>query len=93
MSFYPKDALFTSSGKVILLKFIESFIFETDEESRVIDKLKNDFEFGIRTVSGEECRVSTKFIAEQIASKDAIMSIASDIYDKWLRIHKSEESK
>lgn len=84
---YQTDVIYTTCGATVLLKFVESFIFEKTSEDLVIDKLMDDFCFNIRTVSGQEYRISTKLIYKLIGGGGSIPEVASAVYDKWKFIH------
>lgn len=89
MAFYPKDVIYIAPNETILLKYVESFSFEREEADTVIDKLKDDYCFNIRTISCREYTVSTKLIADLLGSKYSGKVLAQDIYEKWLWIHKT----
>lgn len=84
---YHNDVIYTTCGATVLLKFIESFSFDKGSEELIIDKLMDDFCFNIRTVSGQDYRISTKLIAENIGGGGTIPEIAQSIFDKWKFIH------
>jgi hypothetical protein len=85
---YQVDVIYTTCGATVLLKFIESFSFDKGTEEMVIDKLMDDFCFNIRTVSGQEYRISTKMIAEIIGGGASIPVVAQSVFDKWKFIHR-----
>jgi len=87
---YHNNVIYTTCGATVLLKFVESFIFEKGSEELVIDKLMDDFCFNIRTLSGQEYRISTKLIAENIGGGGTIPDIAQSVFDKWKFIHQEK---
>lgn len=64
--------------------------FDRTSEDMVIDKLMDDFCYNIRTVSGQEYRISIKYIAEIIHGGGNIPEIAQAIFDKWMHIHQEK---
>jgi hypothetical protein len=82
------DVIYTTCGATVLLKFVESFSFDKGSEELVIGKLMDDFCFNIRTVSGQEYRISTKLIANNMGVDSPISDVAQDIFDKWKFIHR-----
>lgn len=90
MAGYPREVLYTDSGDTIHLKFIESFTFERDSESLVIDKLKDDFQFGIRSVSGKDYTISAKYISSRLEDTSVTpREMTIMIYEKWIWINKT----
>lgn len=88
---YHKNVIYTTCGATVLLKFVESFIFDKTSEDLVIDKLMDDFCFSIRTISGQEYRISTKLIAGYIGGGGGIIAeIAQSVFDKWNFIHQEK---
>jgi hypothetical protein len=85
---YQVDVIYTTCGATVLLKFVESFCFDKGSEELVIDKLMDDFCFNIRTVSGQEYRISAKLIAEMVGGGGSIPDIAQSVFDKWKFIHR-----
>lgn len=85
---YQVDVIYTTCGATVLLKFVESFCFDKGSEELVIDKLMDDFCFSIRTVSGQEYRISTKLIAEMVGGGGTIPDVAQSVFDKWKFIHR-----
>lgn len=85
---YQVDVIYTTCGATVLLKFVESFCFDKGSEELVIDKLMDDFCFNIRTVSGQEYRISTKLIAEMVGGGGTIPDVAQSVFDKWKFIHR-----
>ena len=85
---YQVDVIYTTCGATVLLKFVESFCFDKGSEEMVIDKLMDDFCFSIRTVSGQEYRISTKLIAGSTGGGGTIPQIAQAIFNKWKFIHR-----
>lgn len=85
---YQSDSISTTCGATVLLKFVESFSFDRGSEELVIDKLMDDFCFNIRTVSGQEYRISTKLIANIVAGGGCIPEVAQSVFDKWKFIHR-----
>ena len=85
---YQPDSIYTTCGATVLLKFVESFSFDKGSEELVIDKLMDDFCFTIRTVSGQEYRISTKLTAKVIGGGGTIPEIAQSVFDKWKHIHR-----
>jgi len=87
---YPRDVIYTKAGETILLKFVEAVIFERDSEGAVIDKLKDDFCFKVRTISGKEYDISARHVICKIQTIGYEPNeIAQSIYEKWLWINKS----
>ena len=89
MSHFSGDAIYVEPGYTILLKFIESFSFSADTEENTVDKLKDDYCFTVRTMSGKEYIVSTRYIGKICGWTTPPKILAQSIYDKWLWIHKS----
>jgi hypothetical protein len=87
---YHQSVIYTTCGATVLLKFVESFIFDKGSEELVIDKLMDDFCFNIRTVSGQEYRISIRYIAEAVGISESIPEIAQAIFDKWKFIHQEK---
>lgn len=87
---YHNNVIYTTCGATVLLKFVESFIFDKDSESLVINKLMDDFCFSIRTVSGQEYRISTKLIANNMGGGGTIPEVAQSVFDKWKFIHQEK---
>jgi hypothetical protein len=88
---YHNNVIYTTCGATVLLKFVESFIFDKGSEKLVIDKLMDDFCFNIRTISGQEYRISTKLNSELLGSHIAsIPEVAQAVYDKWKFIHQEK---
>lgn len=86
---YPRDAIYVAYNETILLRFIESFSTEREEDDRVVDKLKDDYSFKVRTISGKEYTISSKFILDTLELKMSNHDLVQSIYDKWLWINKS----
>ena len=91
MALYHCDVIYITPNETVLLKFIESFSFGVDPEQDVVDKLKDDFCFNVRTISGKEYTVSAKFIyvAHGYSSPIPPKEFAQMIYNRWLWINKS----
>lgn len=87
---YHNNVIYTTCGATVLLKFVESFIFDKGSEELVIDKLMDDFCFNIRTVSGQEYRISTKLISNNIGGGGTIPDVAQAVFDKWKFIHQEK---
>jgi hypothetical protein len=87
---YHNNVIYTTCGATVLLKFVESFIFEKGSEELVIDRLMDDFCFNIRTVSGQEYRISTKLISGYTGGGGSIPEIAQSVFDKWKFIHQEK---
>jgi len=85
---YQLDVIYTTCGATVLLKFVESFSFDKGSEELVIDKLMDDFCFNIRTVSGQEYRISTKLIAKTVGGGGTVPEVAQSVFDKWKFIHR-----
>lgn len=85
---YHLNVVQTICGSIVLLKFVESFMPSgRNSEEKVVDKLKDDYCVGIRTVSGKEYQLSMMCIAKIINSSESKNTIAQDIYDRWNFIH------
>ena len=90
MAVYPREVIYSETGDVILLKFVESFTFHEEEGDLIVDKLRNDFRFGIRTISGKEYIISVKYISNKVYNIEITLSeLVNAIYDKWIHINKS----
>lgn len=90
MPAYTSDVIYAPGNVVIHLKFVESFIFDQEEnEDAVIDKLKNNYTFTVRTVSGKEYNISTDYVRVCAGIVGTPTEIATCIYEKWFWIHKS----
>jgi hypothetical protein len=89
MSIYHKDVIYIAPNETILLKFVESFSFGADSEQDVVDKLKDDYCFYVRTISGKEYTVSAKLMQETIKYTMPHKEFAQSVYSKWLWINKS----
>lgn len=85
---YHQNVIYTTCGATVLLKFVESMTFDKNPEDMVINKLMDDFCYNIRTVSGQEYRISVKYIADTIGEVNSIQNIAQAIFDKWKHIHR-----
>jgi len=48
----------------------------------------DDFCFNIRTVSGQEYRISTKLIAKTVGGGGTVPEVAQSVFDKWKFIHR-----
>jgi len=91
MTSYPSETIIVSIDDIthtVHLKFIEEFSFDKSPASKTVAKLKDDYCFGVRTISGKEHTVSTKFICETFRFKCAPEQFAQNIYDKWLWMHR-----
>lgn len=84
---YNPVVIYTTCGAKVLLKFVESFTFGRDSEDELVNKLKDDLCFSIRTISGKEYEISTKLIAEKIGGGDSFQQIAQAIDMRWHRIN------
>ena len=89
MADFSLDVIYIAHNETILLKFVESFSFGSDSYRETVDKLKDDFCFDIRTISGKEYTISSKFVSGIIKSSISYRELAQGIYDRWLWIHKS----
>jgi len=84
---FSGHAFLAETGEVILLKFVESMRLR-NEEDEIIDKLKGDVSFVVRTISGREYIVSMNTVHGQIGGAVKGEHLAAAIYDKWMWIHK-----
>ena len=90
MAVYPKEVIFIEPNQVIHLKYVESFSFDNTEITKTFNTLKDDCTFSIRTVSGKEYEISSKFILTKMDLKTYTPEdLAMSIYDKWVWIHRS----
>jgi hypothetical protein len=87
---YPHEVIVTTCGEYVHLKFIESFSFTTGrDEEDTVGKLKGDYRFGIRTISGRHYTVSSSDIAAMTDPNGSdVAVIPQSIFDKWKFIHK-----
>lgn len=85
---YGKNVIYTTCGSIIPLKFVESISFDKTDEDLMIDKLMDDFCGNIRTVSGQDYRISIKQIARRADIDGFIHEIVQAILDKWMFIHR-----
>lgn len=85
---YHLNVIQTECGSVVLLKFVESFTSNTEKEDELVDRLKDDLCFTVRTISGQTYRVSTKTISRIINGGGTLDEIAQAIFDKWKHIHR-----
>jgi len=87
---YQKNVIYTTCGAVVLLKFVESFGFEKDSEALVVNKLKDDFSFKIRTLSGQEYLISARYNSEAYRNSDSLDVFVQAMFDKWKFIHQEK---
>ena len=87
---YRLNVIQAECGSIVLLKFVESISSKSEPEDKVIDKLRDDLRFTVRTVSGHEYFISTKAIAKIIGSDSSATEVAQAIYDKWKHIHQEK---
>lgn len=101
---YSSDVISTDSGAVVSIRSIESFNFGITPEDKVISKLKGDYSFTIRTVSGAEYEVtalksferlfrSPPYFKETLSDYETGQTIAQMMYDRWLWFLKIQEQK
>jgi hypothetical protein len=88
MSIYSNYTIITTTGEIIPLKFIESIHYSSDNNDQIVDKLKGDVFFHVRTISGKEYTISVNNVHQQIGGTVAGKDLAAAIYAKWLWIHK-----
>jgi hypothetical protein len=87
---YRLNVIQAECGSIVLLKFVESISSKSEPEDKVVDKLRDDLRFTVRTVSGREYLVSTRTIADIIGSDSSVADLAQDIYEKWKHIHQEK---
>jgi len=85
---YLRDIV-ASGNDVIALRHVESFSFGRSDDDALIDKLKGDAVFVIRTVSGLSYSLSVKYQKDTF-NNSGLPDDASDglslIYTKWQHI-------
>lgn len=88
---YHLDMVQAECGSVVLLKFVESFVYGTNPEDVVIDKLKDDIVFTLRTISGHTYTISARTIQKQVGSDGGTLAdLTQAIFDKWKHIHRGK---
>lgn len=83
MASYIHDLVITTTGHYLPLKFIESIKLNEDAEREVIDKLRDDLTFNIRTASGAEYELSVKQISEAFCEYADRTEVAAAIFERW----------
>ncbi len=82
---YGLDVL-SFDGRTIGLKFVESIKFP-DDQTRVVDKLKDDCSMEIIMISGNEYTVSMKAVSLTIGWMNfkfaGGLELRTAIYDRW----------
>lgn len=86
--YYRPDFICTAGGRVVHLKFIESFGPSLLDEDATADKLKGDTILNIRTVSGAEYSVSINAVVNWIGEDPTLAhtDVVRGIYEQWARI-------
>ena len=84
---YHLNVIQATCGSIVLLKFVESFTSSKSTEDEVVDKLKDDFCFTVRTISGHTYSISTKEVRAAINGNMPPTELAQAIYEKWKHIH------
>ena len=83
---YIHDVVITTSGYYLPFKFIEALKFDLPEESALVDKLRDDTTFFVRTISGYEYEISISQVAEIFNLRSSKEEIASALLEKWIRV-------
>jgi hypothetical protein len=88
MPIFNGHSIVTTSGDIVLLKFIESIRYSYEDNDVIVDKLKGDVCISVRTVSGKECIVSMNEVHATTGGSTKGRDLASAIFEKWMWIHK-----
>lgn len=82
---YSHEVVITTSGYFLPFKFIEALKFDLPEESVLVDKLRNDTTFFVRTTSGYEYEISMSQVGEIFNLNSSKEEIASALLERWMR--------
>ncbi len=87
---YARPYLVTSSGELVLFKFIESINYGFGAGSDpVINKLKDDIVFEIVTVSGARYFISINYHIKLFFEDDTLKGdLVKAIIDQWLYLNR-----
>ena len=83
---FKPNILVTPNGVMVAIKLIESIGAVRDADDLVVDRLQGDIVFSIRTVSGKEYLLSTKYqmeIFEKLGISGNLIETHRSILEKW----------
>lgn len=94
MIYFVKDTVYTTTGNIVALLYIESFTPRVSSEESVISTLKDDLIIDIRTISGAEYEVSTKTLMEKynytLPKNETKENYVEAILRQWMRLLRPE---
>jgi len=84
---YYQDVIYATCGAILHLKFVESFTFTEFGPDLVIEELADDRVFTVRSVSGKDYVISTKYISSVGDYGGDVKELAKAIFERWKRIN------